>query len=122
MAAIYDENGTVDLNKLAADIREQLPAYARPQFIRILTKIDLTGIKHLHRYTYDSKRDCRRWILNILIFLFAGTFKLKKKDLQDEGFNAHKIQDKLYYLDAKLGYQLLTPDMYDNIQQGQIKF
>ncbi|KAH0953249.1 hypothetical protein HN011_000393 [Eciton burchellii] len=93
MAAIYDENGAIDLHKLAIEIKEQLPAYARPQFIRILTKIDLTG-----------------------------TFKLKKKELQDEGYNAYKIQDKLYYLDTKLGYQLLTPDIYDQIQQGKIKF
>ncbi|RLU17248.1 hypothetical protein DMN91_011317 [Ooceraea biroi] len=93
MAAIYDENGTVDVQKLAIDIKEQLPAYARPQFIRILTKIDLTG-----------------------------TFKLKKKDLQEEAYNVHKIQDKLYYLDPKLGYQLLTPEIYDNIQQGKMKF
>ncbi|KAL6431393.1 hypothetical protein ACFW04_007196 [Cataglyphis niger] len=93
MAAIYDENGTLDLNKLTVDIKEQLPTYARPQFIRILTKIDLTG-----------------------------TFKLKKKDLQEEGYNMEKIQDKLYYLDAKLGYQLLTREIYDQIQQGKIKF
>ncbi|KMQ93279.1 protein white [Lasius niger] len=93
MAAIYDENGTLDVNKLTVDIKEQLPAYARPQFVRILTKIDLTG-----------------------------TFKLKKKDLQEEGYNAEKIQDKLYYLDAKLGYQLLTREIYDQIQQGTIKF
>lgn len=45
MAAIYDENGTLDINKLTVDIKEQLPTYARPQFIRILTKIDLTGIR-----------------------------------------------------------------------------
>lgn len=45
MAAIYDENATLDIDKLAIDIKEQLPAYARPQFIRILTKIDLTGRK-----------------------------------------------------------------------------
>lgn len=44
MAAIYDADGTLDINKLTADIKEQLPAYARPQFVRILTKIDLTGI------------------------------------------------------------------------------
>lgn len=43
MAAIYDPDGTLDLNKLFVDIKE-LPSYARPQFIRILTKIDLTGI------------------------------------------------------------------------------
>lgn len=47
MAAIYDENGTLDVDKLSVDIKEQLPAYARPQFVRILTKIDLTGM-HLH--------------------------------------------------------------------------
>lgn len=93
MAAIYDADGTLDINKLIVDIKEQLPAYARPQFVRILTKIDLTG-----------------------------TFKLKKKDLQEEGYNPYKVQDKLYYLNAKLGYQLLTSEVYDQIQQGKIKF
>jgi len=43
MAAIYDADGTLDINKLSTDIEEQLPTYARPQFIRILMKIDLTG-------------------------------------------------------------------------------
>lgn len=93
MAAIYDAEGTLDMNKLTVDVKEQLPVYARPQFIRILTKIDLTG-----------------------------TFKMKKKDLQAEGYNLHKIQDKIYYLNAKLGYQLLTSEVYDQIQQGKVKF
>ncbi|XP_014489435.1 PREDICTED: long-chain fatty acid transport protein 4 isoform X3 [Dinoponera quadriceps] len=93
MAAIYDESGTLNVNKLSTDIKELLPTYARPQFIRILTKIDLTG-----------------------------TFKLKKKDLQEEGYNPYKIQDKLYYFDAKLGYLSLTSEIYDQIQQGRIKF
>lgn len=43
MAAIYDPEGVLDMNRLALDIKEQLPVYARPQFIRILTKLDLTG-------------------------------------------------------------------------------
>ncbi|KAG5314783.1 S27A4 protein, partial [Acromyrmex insinuator] len=89
----FSSNGTLDINKLTVDIKEQLPAYARPQFVRILTKIDLTG-----------------------------TFKLKKKDLQEEGYNPYKVQDKLYYLNAKLGYQLLTSEVYDQVQQGKIKF
>ncbi|XP_066596385.1 long-chain fatty acid transport protein 4 isoform X2 [Prorops nasuta] len=93
MAAILDENGTLDIEKVAFDIKEQLPAYARPQFVRILAKIDLTG-----------------------------TFKLKKKDLQEEGYDPRKIRDKLYYLDPKLGYQPLTPEVYDLIQQGKIRF
>lgn len=50
-----------------------------------------------------------------------GTFKLKKKDLQDEGFDPSKIQDKLYYLDAKEGYKPLTNDAYEQILQGKIR-
>ncbi|XP_063983454.1 long-chain fatty acid transport protein 4 isoform X2 [Diachasmimorpha longicaudata] len=93
MVAIYDENGTLDVNQLAQSIREHLPVYARPQFVRILTKIDLTG-----------------------------TFKLKKKDLQEDGYDPNKSNDKLYYLDPKSGYLALTSQEYDQIQQGKIRF
>ncbi|XP_043274832.1 long-chain fatty acid transport protein 4 isoform X2 [Venturia canescens] len=93
MAAIYDEDSSVDMNRLSSMIREQLPSYARPLFVRTLTKIDMTG-----------------------------TFKLKKKDLQEEAYDPRKITDKLYYLDPKLGYQLLTPEIYDQIQAGKIRF
>ncbi|XP_044596471.1 long-chain fatty acid transport protein 4-like isoform X2 [Cotesia glomerata] len=93
MAAIHDENETLDLNEFVKNVKENLPSYARPLFIRILTKIDLTG-----------------------------TFKLKKKDLQEEGYNPRKVNDKLYYLDPKSGYQLITPEVYDQILQGKIRF
>lgn len=52
MAAIYDENGTLDIDKLAVDVKEYIPSYARPQFVRILTKIDLTGM-FMHKYTFN---------------------------------------------------------------------
>lgn len=45
MAAIYDEHSTLDINKLSTDLKEHLAFYAIPKFIRILTKIDLTGIR-----------------------------------------------------------------------------
>ncbi|CAD6227692.1 GSCOCG00001372001-RA-CDS [Cotesia congregata] len=93
MAAIHDENETLDLNEFVKNVKENLPSYGRPLFIRILTKIDLTG-----------------------------TFKLKKKDLQEEGYNPRKVNDKLYYLDPKSGYQLITPEVYDQILQGKIRF
>lgn len=51
-----------------------------------------------------------------------GTFKLKKKDLQVEGYDPRRINDKLYYLDPKTGYESLTPDAYDQIQSGKIRF
>lgn len=92
MAAICDENDTLNLKQLSSDIKDQLPFYARPQFLRILSKVDLTS-----------------------------TFKLKKKDLQEDGFDPKRIQDKLYYFDSKLGYQLLTKEVFDEIQSGKIK-
>ncbi|XP_076161043.1 fatty acid transport protein 1 isoform X2 [Ptiloglossa arizonensis] len=93
MAAIYDENATLDINKLSVDLKEHLAFYAVPRFIRVLTKIDLTG-----------------------------TFKLKKKDLLEEGYDPKRIQDKLYYLSEKSGYQLITTEVYEQIQHRNIRF
>ncbi|XP_046412679.1 long-chain fatty acid transport protein 4-like isoform X1 [Neodiprion fabricii] len=92
MAAIYDPDDTLNLEQLVLGMKEQLPTYARPQFIRALRKIDMTG-----------------------------TFKIKKKDLQNEGYDPTKIQDKLYYLDPKSGYNVLTPEAFEQIQQGKIR-
>lgn len=44
MAAILDPDRTTDFKVLAQGIRKALPSYARPLFIRILSKVDLTGI------------------------------------------------------------------------------
>lgn len=44
MAAIYDEKATLDVHQLSIDLKEHLASYAVPRFIRILSKIDLTGI------------------------------------------------------------------------------
>lgn len=92
MAAIYDEKATLDVHQLSIDLKEHLASYAVPRFIRILSKIDLTG-----------------------------TFKLKKKDLVAEGYNPNIIGDKVYYLNEKSGYQLLTAEIYEQIQQGNIR-
>lgn len=56
------------------------------------------------------------------LITISGTFKLKKKDLVDEGYNPNRIGDKLYYLNEKSGYQLLTTEIYDQIQQGKVRF
>ncbi|XP_076298622.1 fatty acid transport protein 1 isoform X2 [Lasioglossum baleicum] len=93
MAAIYDENNTLDMNKLSIDFKDHLAFYAIPRFIRILTKIDLTG-----------------------------TFKLKKKDLVEDGYNPSRTKDKLYYLSEKSGYQLLTTEVYEQILAKKIRF
>ena len=56
------------------------------------------------------------------ISLVAGTYKLKKRTLQAEGFNPAKVQDSLYFLDAQVGsYVPLTLLVYDDIVKGTIR-
>jgi solute carrier family 27 fatty acid transporter 1/4 len=43
MAAIVDETRQIDLEKLNRDLQQRLPAYARPIFLRLLDKLDMTS-------------------------------------------------------------------------------
>lgn len=43
MAAIVDESCDLDLSSLAAGVKKTLPSYARPVFVRILQKVEMTG-------------------------------------------------------------------------------
>jgi len=98
MAAIHDPNGDLDLTELAKGIKEQLPSFARPLFIRLVKHLDLTG-----------------------------TFKLKKFNLQREGFDVSEIDksgstDKLFFLHPKTGkYEALTTDLLNSIVNGLIR-
>ena len=93
MAAIVDSD-KIDLEILATSLTSKLPAYARPHFLRLAPELDMTG-----------------------------TYKLKKRDLQLEGFNPEKIKDKLYFLDSKSNqYVPLDSDLFFKISSGQIRF
>lgn len=93
MAAILDQNGSLDLGALADGVKKSLPSYARPLFIRILSQVEMTG-----------------------------TFKLKKLDLQKEGFDPKTIKDKIYYLSNSGTYELLTEEAYSQIESGKMRF
>lgn len=95
MAAVFDPEGNVDLGVLVEGVRKALPSYARPIFVRILKKLDMTG-----------------------------TYKMKKVDLQKEGFNPSLISDSIYYLDNSSGdgcYSILTSDVYEKLNNGIIR-
>lgn len=92
MAAILDDNNSLDLSALAEGLKNKLPPYARPQIVRRLEKIDVTG-----------------------------TYKLKKIDLQNEGFEPKRIKDRLYYL-VNGKFEELTQEVYEAIQKGKIRF
>ncbi|KAI5742627.1 hypothetical protein M8J77_009376 [Diaphorina citri] len=92
MAAILDINKSLDVTAVSEGIKKALPSYARPLFIRCLREVEMTG-----------------------------TYKLKKLDLQKEGFDPNVIQDRLYYLSSKGVYEELTPEVYKDLVQGNIR-
>ncbi|KAI4464380.1 long-chain fatty acid transport protein [Holotrichia oblita] len=92
MAAILDPENKIDLVKMGNGFKAQLPSYARPIFVRVLSKVDMTG-----------------------------TYKLKKNDLQKEGFNPSVIKDPLYYYDPSGQFLPLTEVKYNDINNGKIR-
>ena len=94
MAAIrLQPEMNLDFDSLYQNVNKNLPKYARPHFLRCLEAVDMTG-----------------------------TFKYKKVELRNEGYNPNTIQDKLYILDdSKKTYVSLTSDIYSQIQSGEIK-
>lgn len=94
MAAIVDPNSKIDFESLAAGIKGSLPPYARPVFLRIMPELPMTG-----------------------------TFKLKKRDLQLEGYDITKITDPIYLLQSDGSYKKLTMEKYEEIKsRGKLWF
>ncbi|KAL8596763.1 hypothetical protein ACOMHN_053859 [Nucella lapillus] len=93
MAAIADEDDSVDVEALSAALHKSLPAYARPVFLRLLQRVDTTG-----------------------------TFKLKKTELRSEGFDPNSVNDRLLYFNSSKGkYTPVTPSVYSDICSGKIR-
>ncbi|CAG7716243.1 unnamed protein product [Allacma fusca] len=93
MATIVDPDSAINLEDFAFRLKKTLPSYARPLFVRFTNYIDLTG-----------------------------TFKLKKVDLQEEGFNIHKIQDSVYFFHgAHNKYVKLDEGLYNNLMEGKVR-
>jgi fatty-acyl-CoA synthase len=92
MAAIVSR-GTCDLKALHSHLREHLPDYARPLFLRIQSEIDVTG-----------------------------TFKQKKIDLVKEGFDPTKIADAIYFNDPQsAAFVRLDSALHQRIERGDIR-
>ena len=43
MVAIHDPNDDVDVKNLGIEIKELLPSFARPLFVRLVKQLDITG-------------------------------------------------------------------------------
>jgi fatty-acyl-CoA synthase len=92
MAAIVC-HGDCDLTALHAHLARNLPDYARPLFLRIRGKLDVTG-----------------------------TFKQTKIDLVREGFNPTATRDPIYFNDPQShAFVRLDADLYRRIESGEIR-
>jgi len=93
MLALPDQSREADLERFYLELETRLPAYSRPIFIRIVDKIELTA-----------------------------TFKLKKRELQRQGFDPELVQDPIYMIDHKArSYVLMTSTMFSALISGKMK-
>jgi fatty-acyl-CoA synthase len=92
MAALRSD-GSFDLPTFRSLARERLPAYARPQFLRLCKSIDMTE-----------------------------TFKPKKQVLMKESFDPQSTSDPIYMEDAAAdAYVRLEEAIYARIQSGALR-
>jgi len=92
MAAIVCE-GQCNLAALHTHLRANLPEYARPLFLRIQPKIEVTG-----------------------------TFKQKKVDLVRQGFNPAATADPIYFNDPVAdAFVRLDAALYRRIESGEVR-
>lgn len=93
MAAITTD-GEVDYDGLYTWLSEHLPKYAIPLFIRVQKEAETTG-----------------------------TFKYRKVDLVKEGFNSDEVGEPIWYYDPDVNkYEPLTPDAYETLMSGAVRF
>ncbi|XP_077173808.1 long-chain fatty acid transport protein 2 [Paroedura picta] len=88
MASVRLKDGCeFDGGRVYRHVVDFLPTYARPHFVRIQDAIEITG-----------------------------TFKYRKVQLAEEGFNPEVIKDTMYFLeDKEKSYIPLTMDIYNSI-------
>jgi fatty-acyl-CoA synthase len=85
-------NDEFEIGNLAEQVDREMPAYARPIFVRLQGAIETTG-----------------------------TFKYRKIDLVTEGFDPALVKDPLYFRDPVKGYVKITKAVYAKILAGGFK-
>lgn len=85
-------DGAFDPKAFGEHVRNELPAYAQPLFVRLLPALDTTG-----------------------------TFKIRKLDLIADGYDPAKVKGALFFHDPKRGYVKLTKAVWDKLSAGAVK-
>ncbi len=83
-----------DAQALSQTLKNALPAYALPVFIRLRSELEVTG-----------------------------TFKHRKVDLKKQGFDIKTLKDPVYaWLPGTDGYQKLTKKRFDEVMAKKVRF
>jgi fatty-acyl-CoA synthase len=92
MASLVVEDD-FDFEAFHREVAAQLASYSRPLFLRLRKEIEITG-----------------------------TFKHRKVEATEEGFDPVRVSDPLYFLDAKEGaYVPLDATLHQRIQAGELR-
>jgi solute carrier family 27 fatty acid transporter 1/4 len=93
MAAINTDEDSLDISDLYRKLSVELPRYAVPIFIRLTSSVALTS-----------------------------TFKLKKTQAREEGYDLGRVSDPLFLLHPSQGrYVRLTPELVLELENGNLK-
>ncbi|XP_028258171.1 very long-chain acyl-CoA synthetase-like [Parambassis ranga] len=93
MAALkLKENMDFDGKAAYQHVKNTMPSYARPRFIRIQDAVAVTG-----------------------------TFKQLKMKLAEEGFDPAATSDPLFYLEDNKGYTPMTQELFNSIRDGTLR-
>jgi len=96
MASILStiDNKKFNFDGLLQLLKDNLPHYAIPQFIRFLSELSTTS-----------------------------TYKIQKSVMKKVGFNINETTDSIYVLLPKRSeYTVLTKEIYDNVKDGEYRF
>ena len=91
MASLVTGEG-FDIKTLADQVDAEMPAYARPVFIRLQPEIEVTG-----------------------------TFKYRKMDLVEQGFDPAQVKQPVYVRDPAKGYVKVTKAVFEKIMTGAMR-
>lgn len=90
MASVVSDSLEADFTSLVRFLNDSLPKYSQPIFIRLIQNLEYTD-----------------------------TFKIKKYNLQKQGFDPNTIKDPIFYRTGST-YSPLTLQIYSDMIEGKI--
>ena len=89
---LANEKSDFTLDRLAKVLETNVAGFARPLFVRMVEAIEYTG-----------------------------TFKVRKRELVEEGYDVERVKDKVFFLENGKVYKELTRCVYQQIKRCELR-